>query len=195
MRTQLSILASGDVCLNIQFITSYSMNPHMHHDIVIRDARLAEFPEILRINAESSPGVTRLTGSDITSLTGTGALAWVAVADRKVAGYLIAFLSSASYDGEEFIWFSKQMRDFVYIDQLALARSYRRRGIGRALYTALERWAVGLSCRSLSCEVNINPPNPVSLAFHASYGFAEISRMHTADGRHVALLKKELTVD
>jgi len=167
----------------------------MHNDIVIRDARLDEFPEILRINAESSPGVTGLTGPDLTSLTGRSALLWVAVANRTVAGYLIAFLSSASYDGEEFIWFSKQMQGFVYIDQLALAEPYRRRGVGRALYAALEQWASGFACRSLSCEVNIDPPNPVSLAFHVSYGFAEVGRMRTADGRYVALLRKELRDD
>jgi uncharacterized protein len=164
----------------------------MHHSIVIRDAHPDEFAEILRINAESSPGVTRLAMADIASLIPVATLCWVAVAERNVAGYLIAFVASARYEGEEFTWFRNRIQDFVYVDQLALARSYRRRGIGNTLYSTLERWAAEHSCRSLSCEVNIDPPNPASMAFHASYGFVEIGRMHTADGRQVSLLQKEV---
>jgi uncharacterized protein len=165
---------------------------YMDNVIAIRAAHPDEFPEILRINRESSPGVTRLTAAGIASLLTGGALAWVAVADRNIAGYLIAFLGSDSYDGEEFTWFRQRRQDFVYVDQLALAPSYRRRGVGSALYSKLERWTAGQSCRSLNCEVNIEPPNPASMAFHSSYGFVEIGRMHTSDGRHVALLQKDI---
>jgi len=116
--------------------------------------------------------------------------AWVAVTDRDIAGYLIAFLGSASYGGEEFAWFKQRTQNFVYVDQVALARSYRGRGIGSVLYSELERWGSRQQCESLSCEVNLDPPNPASMAFHMSYGFIQIGRMHTSDGRHVALLQK-----
>lgn len=80
----------------------------------------------------------------------------------------------------------------MYVDQVALAPSYRGRGVGSILYSELERWDVRQLCRSLNCEVNLDPPNPGSLAFHRSYGFIEIGRMHTSAGRHVALLQKEV---
>jgi predicted GNAT superfamily acetyltransferase len=164
----------------------------MHDPIFIREVRPDDLPELLRINVESSPGVSRLTVPGIAGLTTEATLVWVAVADRGIAGYLIAFLGSASYGGEEFAWFKERMQNFVYVDQVALARSYRGRGIGSMLYSQLERWGIGQLCRSLNCEVNLDPPNPVSMAFHASYGFIEIGRMHTSDGRHVALLQKEV---
>jgi hypothetical protein len=162
----------------------------MRNPIVIREVRSDDLPEILRINVESSPGVTRLTVHGIAGLVTEATLAWVAVTDRDIAGYLIAFLGSAGYGGEEFAWFKQRMQNFVYVDQVALARSYRGRGIGSMLYSELERWGSRQQCESLSCEVNLDPPNPASMAFHTSYGFIQIGRMHTSDGRHVALLQK-----
>jgi predicted GNAT superfamily acetyltransferase len=164
----------------------------MRNPIVIREVRPDDLPEILRINVESSPGVTQLTVRGIAGLISEATLAWVAVADRDIAGYLIAFLDSASYGGEEFAWFKQRMQNFVYVDQVALARPYRGRGIGSMLYSELQRWGSRRQCESLSCEVNLDPPNPASMAFHMSYGFIQIGGMHTSDGRHVALLQKEV---
>jgi uncharacterized protein len=45
--------------------------------------------------------------------------------------------------------------------------------------------------RALGCEVNVMPPNPESLAFHAPLGFRRISSLATLDGREVELLTKE----
>jgi predicted GNAT superfamily acetyltransferase len=164
----------------------------MHNRIAIREVRPDDLPEIVRINVDSAPGVTQLTGRDMAGLVTEATLAWVAIADRGIAGYLIAFLGSANYGGEEFAWFKRRGQTFVYVDQVALARSYRGRGIASRLYSELERWSSGQLCDSLNCEVNLDPPNPASMAFHARYGFIEIGRMHTSDGRHVALLQKEV---
>jgi predicted GNAT superfamily acetyltransferase len=164
----------------------------MRNPISIRDIRPGDLHEVLRINEESSPGVYLLTLAAAERLTTDATLAWVAVADQGIAGYLIAFIGSAVYAGEEFAWFKERGRNFAYVDQVALTPSYRGRGVGSMLYSELERWGARQLCRSLNCEVNLDPPNPGSLAFHKSYGFIEIGRMHTSDGRHVALLQKEL---
>jgi uncharacterized protein len=164
----------------------------MHNRISVRDIRPGDLQEVLRINKESSPGVSQLTVVGAERLTTDATLAWVAVADQGMAGYLIAFIGSAMYAGEEFAWFKQRGRQFVYVDQVALAPSYRGRGVGSLLYSELERWAARQRCRSLNCEVNLAPPNPGSLAFHRRFGFIEIGRMHTSDGRHVALLQKEV---
>jgi predicted GNAT superfamily acetyltransferase len=164
----------------------------MQHPISIRDIRPSDIEDVLCINEDSSPGVCQLTLAGAERLITGATLAWAAVAKEGVAGYLIAFMDSASYAEEEFAWFKARDRDFVYIDQVAVAPSHRGRGVGRALYLALERWGARKLCRSMACEVNLEPPNPGSLAFHRSYGFIEIGRMHTADGRRVALLRKEV---
>jgi uncharacterized protein len=164
----------------------------MHGPIFIRDVRRADLLEILAINEESSPGVCKLTLTGARRLISAATLAWVAMEEKRIAGYLIAFIESAMYAGEEFAWFKERGQNFVYIDQVALAPAYRGRGVGRTLYAELERWGARRRCRALHCEVNLDPPNPGSRAFHRSYGFIEIGQMGTSDGRHVALLQKEV---
>jgi uncharacterized protein len=107
----------------------------MHNLISIRDICPGDLQEVLRINEESSPGVSRLTAAGVERLTTDANVAWVALADQGVAGYIIGFIGSAFYAGEEFAWFKERGHDFVYVDQVALAPSYRGRGIGSMLYS------------------------------------------------------------
>jgi predicted GNAT superfamily acetyltransferase len=45
----------------------------------------------------------------------------------------------------------------------------------------------------VTCEVNLDPPNPESLAFHARLGFARVGEQETKGGSvTVALLAAEL---
>jgi predicted GNAT superfamily acetyltransferase len=46
----------------------------------------------------------------------------------------------------------------------------------------------------MALEVNLVPPNPASLAFHARRGYAEVGRIGD-DDHLVVLLTKELAVD
>ena len=117
-------------------------------------------------------------------------VAWIAVREGRVAGYLLGFLPSSGYDGEEFLWFRQRRQGFIYVDQIAVAASSRGHGIGRRFYAELARWGRVHSCRSIVCEVNLVPPNPASLAFHRTCGFSEVGRLLVADGREVALMER-----
>ena len=145
------------------------------------------------INSESAPGVSLLSSQELEELIPAATLAWVAIAGDQIAGYLIGFTWTARYDGEEFAWFKERYQDFFYVDQLALAPSFRGRGIGTRLYAELERRAARELWQSLNCEVNLDPPNATSLAFHQRRGFREIGRMQATDGRRVTLLAKPVT--
>jgi hypothetical protein len=72
-----------------------SFSARMHNPISIRDIRPGDLQEVLRINEESSPGVSQLTVAGAERLITDATLAWVAVADQGIAGYLIAFIGSA----------------------------------------------------------------------------------------------------
>ena len=65
----------------------------MYIPISIRDFRPGDLQEVLRLNEESSPGVSQLDVAGIQRLTADATFAWVAVvdADQGVAGYLIGF--------------------------------------------------------------------------------------------------------
>ena len=59
-------------------------------------------------------------------------------------------------------------------------RPFARRGAGSALYADLIKFAATQSWSTLCCEINVSPPNPVSHAFHAGFGFKEVGRSGTA---------------
>lgn len=162
------------------------MNP-----TVVRAAQQQDFEAILAINAEGQPGVSALTHSELVSALTSGSV-WVAEGTAGLAGYLIVYRSDAMYDGEEFAWFQSRYGPFLYIDQVAVAQQHRRAAVGFQLYQIAERAAREQGVFSLVCEVNLDPPNPVSLAFHTRNNFREVGILDTQDGRKVTLLLKRL---
>ncbi|MGE3165501.1 MAG: GNAT family N-acetyltransferase [Planctomycetota bacterium] len=112
-------------------------------------------------------------------------VAWIG-AER--VGFMIALDPAADYGSENFRWFRDRYDHFVYVDRLAVSEAARRRGVGRALYRDLAEFAAERA-PFVTCEVNLRPPNPTSLAFHHTLGFREVGQQETEGGRYrVSLL-------
>lgn len=162
----------------------------------IRAGVPTDFAAIWAINAEGQPGVSPFTSGELATLLEIPARVWVAVDDAahaRVVGYCVTYRSGDDYDGEEYAWFRQRHPAFLYIDQIAVAGTHRRAGIGAQLYAAVEQAARDWDLPALTCEVNRAPLNPASLAFHRRGGFSEVGSLDTRDGRTVALLVKTLT--
>jgi uncharacterized protein len=101
-------------------------------------------------------------------------------------GYLIAFDQDADYDSENFLWFKARYDRFVYVDRIVVAEHARGRGLAREFYEGLFEHAASTDHIRVVCEVNIDPPNPGSLAFHAALGFAEIGQALLSNGKSVS---------
>lgn len=93
-----------------------------------------------------------------------------------LAAFLIAFDERADYDSPNYLWFRQRYPRFVYVDRIAVDRAARHQGLARLLYEDLFREAVAAGHEMVGCEVNSDPPNPASDAFHAGFGFAEVGR-------------------
>src|SRR5262249_49391720 len=102
--------------------------------------------------------------------------------------FLIAFDQNATYDSPNFLWFRERMPAFAYVDRVAVDARSRGRGLARLLYEDL----FAATCAAVVCEVNYDPPNPASDAFHARLGFAEIGRARLANGKGVRYLERRL---
>ena len=161
-------------------------------DVVIRTARVADRAAIAQVNLEGQPGVNPMSGQEIDACLARATLFRVAESAGEPCGYLLAFGSGFASIGEEYTWFSARHAAFLYVDQIAVARAAWGRGVAAALYAELEREARARGIAHLVCEVNLRPANPRSLAFHARQGFREVGRLEVSDGRHVALLEREL---
>ena len=130
---------------------------------------------------------------DAASLTALLDLAFYARGiDRGATALLIALDQNARYDSPNFLWFDRSLGDFVYVDRVVVAPAFRGRRLADHLYDDFEGFARTRGVSRITCEVNVEPPNPASLRFHARRGFREIGRLPYGEAKIVALL--ELTL-
>ncbi|PZR32472.1 GNAT family N-acetyltransferase [Caulobacter segnis] len=87
---------------------------------------------------------------------------------------LLAFDQDADYDSVNYLWFRDRFDRFVYVDRVVVADAARGRGLARRLYDELFAAARAAGHARIVCEVNSEPPNPASDAFHAALGFVPI---------------------
>jgi len=95
---------------------------------------------------------------------------------------LITFDQSSRYDNVNFVWFRARYDKFVYVDRVVVAPAARGKGYARALYKDLFRRAKSAGQHRIVCEINLDPPNPGSDAFHASLKFSEVGRASIYNG-------------
>lgn len=111
--------------------------------------------------------------------------------DGTFAGFVIIMGPGTDYDSPNYRWFAERYGTaFHYLDRIVLADAFRRRGLASAVYDVVEADAAPVG--RLALEVNAEPPNPASLAFHASRGYAEVGRLGSP-GKTVSLMAKHLT--
>jgi uncharacterized protein len=101
-------------------------------------------------------------------------------------GFLIAFDQNSDYTSINFLWFKARYDRFVYVDRVIVAEAMRGHGLARLFYQNLFVRARAAGHARILCEINIDPPNPGSLAFHAALGFAEIEQVEIANGKIVS---------
>ena len=112
---------------------------------------------------------------DAASLTALLDLAFYARGiDRGATALLIALDQNAGYNSPNFLWFKACRESFVYIDRIIISRAARGQGLARSLYEDLFAAAKHAGHDRVVCEVNIDPPNRISEAFHAALGFAPV---------------------
>lgn len=158
----------------------------------IRRAGMGDLDAIRAITGEGYPGVSLFERNELEWAMEHAAGVWLASSENHVSAYLVAFSHDAEYDGEEFRWFQQSVAAFLYIDRVAVAANARHTGLGARLYAFVDNFAREQGVTSLVCEVNLQPPNPVSVAFHTKQGFKEIGTLETHDGRTVSLVQKKL---
>jgi uncharacterized protein len=101
-------------------------------------------------------------------------------------GFLIAFDQDAAYESINFLWFKNRFERFVYVDRIIVADHARGKGLARTFYEALFERALSAGHSRVLCEINVEPPNPGSMAFHAAMGFCEVGQAELSPGKVVS---------
>jgi predicted GNAT superfamily acetyltransferase len=109
----------------------------------------------------------------------------VGLCDQGRDAFLIALDQSAVSSSPNFQWFKSRYPRFVYIDRVIVASSKRGLGLASGLYRELFAAAADDGHVLVGCEVNLEPPNRVSDAFHEALRFSEVGRAAITDGKKV----------
>lgn len=130
-------------------------------------------PAILALNNAHAAELSWLEPERLSVLIGE---AFLARRIGAVDAFLLTFDQDAAYDSPNFLWFRDRYPRFVYVDRIAVAPSARGRGLARRLYLDLFEHVARAGHDLVVCEVNSEPPNPASDAFHAALGFDEVGQ-------------------
>lgn len=152
-------------------------------------------PELLRLNNLAVPAVNQLTQPELEALVNEAAFAQVVADEYAVAGFILAFRQDARYDGFNFNWFKQRYPDFLYIDRIVVNASYRGQGVGKRIYEETQSWCQAQTIPVMTCEVNLEPDNPVSHQFHKDLGFTELEAVLHPEGKRVMMYQKAIRTD
>ena len=78
---------------------------------------------------------------------------------------------------------------FIYVDRIVVHPDFAGLKIGSQLYEDLFGYARSQGIRAITCEYNIQPPNPASQRFHDKFGFRELGRQWVAHGTKLVSLQ------
>jgi predicted GNAT superfamily acetyltransferase len=156
----------------------------------LRPITEADVPDVLALNERNVELLAPMDEDRLHELNSLADRFDVLEVDGAFAGFVITFTPGAPYDSELYGWFSERYAaDFYYLDRIVLHEDFRRRGLGGFVYDEMESTARKYG--RLVLEVNVQPPNDPSIAFHAARGFTEVSRYDTG-AKVVAMLEKPL---
>ncbi|MFT5172029.1 MAG: putative GNAT superfamily acetyltransferase [Gammaproteobacteria bacterium] len=156
-----------------------------------RALEASDLDAVHALNEAAIPAVNRVSVTQLSELNKMASQFVVANYDQVLAGFLILMAPGASYSSVNYQWFSARYARFLYVDRIVIDRQFHRRGIGHSFYA--RAWlAAQQQSAALTCEVNVIPPNPQSMAFHTQCGFSQVGRQHTDGGEKlVSLLARE----
>lgn len=127
--------------------------------------------DILALNNEHAAELSWLEAERLSFLLGE---AFYARRIGDLEAFIMTFDQEANYDSPNFVWFRERYERFIYVDRVVVAAHARGRGHARRLYQDLFEHAERAGYILVTCEVNADPPNPASDAFHAALGFTEV---------------------
>jgi len=158
--------------------------------LVVRAGMPRDQPAVLALNNAAPPHVNALSEEQFAWIAGEADSYRVAEREGEIVGFVFAIRNGTPYWSANYAWFAERYPTFIYLDRVVVAPAARKIGVGRALYDDLVKFATGRWSR-ITLEVNTDPPNPGSIAFHERMQFARVGTRRYADGE-VAMFERLL---
>lgn len=152
-------------------------------NIKIRDASPNDFDKILFINEKLVHFLAPLSKEKLIHMNEQTSMHKVVDFGNEVVAFLLVFREGADYDSVNYAWFSSHFEKFLYVDRVVVLEESQGMNIGKLLYEEVFKYAKDNEVEVVTAEIDIMPPNPVSLKFHQSFGFKEVSTQFVAGGK------------
>jgi predicted GNAT superfamily acetyltransferase len=153
--------------------------------LTTRDIDATDIVPLVTMNNRAIPAVNLLDENDLLDLVSMAHSAVIVVDDEspdRPLGLVVTLAAGNDYESENYRWFEERGGDFLYVDRIVVAEGMRGRGLGQILYERVFAEAELAGLAEVTCEVNLDPPNPGSLAFHDRLGFVQLGEQVTKGG-------------
>lgn len=149
-----------------------------------RDLVESDLGAAANINNLNTPAVPELSTAELKSLIEMASFC-VAAVDQKnrLVGFSVALETGAPYQSENYAFFERLGIKHIYVDRIVILESVQNCGLGSAIYGKVFEFARNNGIFDVTCEVNLEPPNPGSLRFHRRMGFEELAVQTTKQGK------------
>ncbi len=75
---------------------------------------------------------------------------------------------------------------------MVVTAPFRQAGVGRAFHAAAVQHAAAAGLAWIVGEIDLDPPNPASLAYHERLGFVEVGRQTLPSGKVVSMRARRI---
>lgn len=158
----------------------------------LRDLTSRDVPGMLLLNNEASPAVPSTTRAQLAELLSASSFGFAAVDEAELLGFVFGFEPGTDYSSPNYRFFENRGTDHLYVDRIVVAKNARGMRVGQSLYQRVVELAIAQGRAEVTCEVNLEPPNPASVAFHTRMGFSEVAQQEL-DYATVSLLARPLS--
>jgi hypothetical protein len=164
----------------------------------VRRALSSDIAQLLTMNELALPHVTSMSSDRLAHLLDVSRIALVVeeagAPEHSPIGFCLVLGPGVDYQSVNYQWVMDRYEDALYLDRVVVDAHRRGQGVGQRIYAEVQRlmrsdW---LQFPRLALEVNLDPPNPESLAFHRKLGFEPVGEQTTPYGARVLLMAKHV---
>ncbi len=153
----------------------------------LRKAGIDDAEAIVRLNERSVAVTSPMSHEQCRELLAMSDFSLIVEYAGEVAGFLLAMTEGKNYNNGNYQWFGQRLRNFIYIDRIVIDENIRGAGLGKSLYAKLFNCARDSQLKLIAAEIDIQPANPSSLAFHDRHGFVELATRVLDNGKVVSM--------
>ena len=143
----------------------------------------------IKLNNSYSPFLGPLDSIDQTEKLLNMSLYTLVLLDQDtIKGFCVVFKENSDYGSENYKYFNKKHKEFLYIDRIGISGDLKQKGIGTSMYNYI--FNNNENHVPVCAEVNSIPLNEASISFHLGLGFKDIHKKRLNDEYELTYFEK-----